>query len=62
MARLKQWLERRGGEPDSWLALGAEPLRAILGHIVVPLFVLDREGKVAFWNEAVEKLTGLAAA
>ena len=37
-------------------------LNAIIGHMVVPMFVLDREGKVTIWNEACEKLTGLAAA
>ena len=37
-------------------------LLRIVQHIVVPMFVLDREGRVVIWNEACEKLTGLAAA
>ena len=30
-------------------------------HVVVPMFALDREGKVMIWNPACERLTGLAA-
>jgi methyl-accepting chemotaxis protein len=30
-------------------------------HMVVPMFVLDHEGKVILWNDACEKLTGLVA-
>jgi methyl-accepting chemotaxis protein len=61
MARFREWLGLNAHGRHAEAALSGEVLRAILGHIVVPLFVLDREGKVAFWNEAVEKLTGLAA-
>jgi len=31
-------------------------------HMVVAMFVLDREGRVVVWNEACERLTGLQAA
>jgi methyl-accepting chemotaxis protein len=34
---------------------------SFIEHMVVPLFVLDRDGNVIVWNEACEKLTGLAA-
>jgi len=33
----------------------------LLDHLVVPTFVLDREGKVIIWNRACERLTGLPA-
>jgi len=33
-----------------------------LEHMVVAMFVLDREGRVVVWNEACERLTGLKAA
>jgi len=39
-----------------------DSLNAILEHMVVPMFVLDREGRVTIWNEACEKLTGLSPA
>ena len=61
MASLGRWLGLGAREPRPEQAIPGEIFRIILGHIVVPLFVLDREGKVVFWNEAVEKLTGLAA-
>jgi methyl-accepting chemotaxis protein len=61
MARISEWLGRNPRESKTDSPLGGEAFRAILGHIVVPLFVLDCEGKVAFWNPAVEKLTGLPA-
>jgi methyl-accepting chemotaxis protein len=35
---------------------------SLIEHMVVPLFVLDCDGNVIVWNEACEKLTGLAAA
>ncbi|WP_298281070.1 methyl-accepting chemotaxis protein, partial [Acidocella sp.] len=38
------------------------PFEAFLGHMVVPMFVLDASGAVACWNPAVEALTGLKAA
>ena len=44
----------------------AEPLarvevwKSLFAALAVPAFVLDREGKVAAWNPACEKLTGLA--
>jgi methyl-accepting chemotaxis protein len=31
-------------------------------HMVLPMFVLDRDGKVVLWNKACELLTGLEAA
>ena len=34
---------------------------SFIEQMAVALFVLDREGKVIVWNEACEKLTGLAA-
>ncbi|WP_158812645.1 methyl-accepting chemotaxis protein [Methylocapsa sp. S129] len=34
---------------------------SLIEHMVVPLFVLDRDGNVIVWNEACEKLTGLSA-
>ena len=37
-------------------------LLSIVAHIAVPMFVLDRHGKVALWNTACEKLTGIVAA
>ncbi|WP_297371970.1 methyl-accepting chemotaxis protein [Acidocella sp.] len=40
----------------------ALPFEAFLGHMVVPMFVLDASGAVAYWNNAVEALTGLKAA
>ncbi len=39
----------------------AKFVMSFIAHMVVPLFVLDRDGKVIVWNEACEKLTGLAA-
>lgn len=33
----------------------------LLNHLVVPTFVLDREGQVIIWNRACERLTGLSA-
>jgi methyl-accepting chemotaxis protein len=41
--------------------LGNLAVRAI-GHMVVPAFVLDGEGRVILWNPAVERLTGVSAA
>src|SRR5665213_2764959 len=34
---------------------------SFIAHMIVPLFVLDRDGNVIVWNGACEKLTGLAA-
>ncbi|HQT47787.1 MAG: chemotaxis protein [Acidocella sp. 20-63-7] len=39
----------------------AAALLKIIGRLAVPMFVLDRNGAVAIWNEACEKLTGLTA-
>jgi methyl-accepting chemotaxis protein len=39
----------------------AKFVMSFIAHMVVPLFVLNRDGKVIVWNEACEKLTGLAA-
>jgi methyl-accepting chemotaxis protein len=39
----------------------ASALLKIIGRLAVPMFVLDHNGAVAIWNEACEKLTGLAA-
>ncbi|TNE76577.1 MAG: diguanylate cyclase [Gammaproteobacteria bacterium] len=33
----------------------------LLEHLVTATFVLDRDGKVAIWNKACERLTGIAA-
>jgi diguanylate cyclase (GGDEF)-like protein/PAS domain S-box-containing protein len=33
----------------------------LLDHLVVPTFVIDREGRVIIWNRACERLTGLPA-
>ena len=38
------------------------PLMDMLQHIVVPLFALDAQGRVAVWNAACAALTGLSAA
>ncbi|MGE4481917.1 MAG: methyl-accepting chemotaxis protein [Acidocella sp.] len=37
------------------------PFEAMLHHMVVPMFMLNEEGIVVFWNEACAGLTGLAA-
>ena len=42
-------------------ALSLGDLAAVLDHMVVPTFVLDRDGRVALWNKACEELTGLQA-
>ena len=34
---------------------------SFIEHMVVPMFALNHEGKVIIWNEACEKLTGVAA-
>ena len=62
MTRFRDLLARRAAAPKAIDELDNVALRAILGHVVIPLFVLDRQGKVAFWNAALEQLTGLAAA
>ncbi|MGD0722811.1 MAG: methyl-accepting chemotaxis protein [Roseiarcus sp.] len=61
MGRLSK-LFRSGKEPADASSLdNARFLMSLIEQIVVPMFVLDREGKVIVWNEACEKLTGLAA-
>jgi diguanylate cyclase (GGDEF)-like protein/PAS domain S-box-containing protein len=33
----------------------------LMDHLVVPTFVIDRDGRVIIWNRACERLTGVAA-
>ena len=50
---------------SSNLELAGEQLQCamqLLDHLVLPTFVLDREGQVIVWNQACERLTGVSAA
>ena len=52
MGRLSK-LFRSGKEPADASSLdNARFLMSLIEQIVVPMFVLDREGKVIVWNEA----------
>ncbi len=61
MARFSELIRRRGAIAASKSALSPDAFAAIVSHMVVPMFVLDRDGAVVLWNEACEKLTGLMA-
>ncbi|HYA73757.1 MAG TPA: methyl-accepting chemotaxis protein [Roseiarcus sp.] len=50
----------RPGKAAKTIDVGESATRFI-EQMVVALFVLDREGRVVVWNEACERLTGLAA-
>jgi len=43
------------------LAITADNLERILDFLPDPTWVVDREGKVLFWNRAVQELTGVKA-
>ncbi len=62
MAGLRGFFTKRSAAKPIAARDSAAILNAIIGHMIVPMFVLDREGKVTIWNEACEKLTGLSAA
>ena len=59
MAILRDLFARRSAAKPAAARKSVEILNAIIGHMIVPMFVLDREGKVTIWNEACERLTGL---
>ena len=61
MARFRDFFGTRAAANAPRAVASVETLSAILGHLVVPMFVLDKEGKVVLWNEACEQLTGLKA-
>jgi methyl-accepting chemotaxis protein len=61
MGRLRD-LFRSDKEESHARSLGnSEFVMSFIAHMVVPLFVLDHDGKVIVWNDACERLTGLAA-
>jgi len=51
-----------GSRPAERASLPAGDLLNLIEHLAAPTFVLDSEGRVALWNSACERLTGLAAA
>ena len=59
MGRLRSLFGR--DRDDARSLANARFVMSFVGEMVVPLFVLDLEGKVIVWNQACEKLTGLAA-
>ena len=61
MGRLSNMFARRNARKAPTDLGDVQFVMSVIEHMVVPLFVLDREGKVIVWNEACEKLTGLAA-
>ena len=50
MARLREILRWRSAPAPTLARESLDILNAIIAHIVVPMFVLDREGKVTIWN------------
>jgi methyl-accepting chemotaxis protein len=61
MGRLRNLFRSDKKPSDAQSLANPEFVMSFIAHMVVPLFVLDRVGKVIVWNEACEKLTGLAA-
>jgi methyl-accepting chemotaxis protein len=61
MGRLSRLFRPRGRRSDVGALDDPQFVMNFIAHMVVPLFVLDRDGKVIVWNEACEKLTGLPA-
>ncbi len=49
------------GRAQAELAVTADNLERILDFLPDPTWVVDREGKVLFWNRAVQELTGVKA-
>jgi methyl-accepting chemotaxis protein len=62
MGRLNNLFRRRDERSDARSLNNPQFVMSFVAHMVVPMFVLDRDGKVIVWNEACEKLTGLPAA
>ncbi len=61
MRRLSSLFGARGRRSEAPTLDNPRFVMSFIAHMVVPMFVLDREGKVVVWNEACEKLTGLEA-
>ena len=61
MGRLGKLFRRDKGDAGTRALESVAFVVSLIEHMVVPLFVLDAEGKVIVWNEACEKLTGLRA-
>ncbi|MFB6081637.1 MAG: PAS domain S-box protein [Halanaeroarchaeum sp.] len=47
---------------SSWITLGDVPAETILDRVPIPVFALDADHSVVYWNDAVESLTGRSAA
>src|ERR1700733_10687919 len=61
MGRLSRLFGANKARSDARSLGNAAFVLSFIENMAVALFVLDRDGKVIVWNEACEKLTGLAA-
>lgn len=61
MGRLNQFFRSDKNQSHARSLANPDFVMSIIEHMIVPMFVLDYEGKVIVWNGACEKLTGLPA-